>query len=58
MDISEGTAETNSSADRKQRRLALQKQKLQCGRCPPHDGENRGKRPKPDRYKSTRKGRA
>lgn len=28
-----------------------------CSRCPAHDGENRGRRVKPDKYKSQRKGR-
>ena len=26
-----------------------------CGYCKPHDGENRGRRPKPDRYKNKRR---
>lgn len=28
-----------------------------CDRCPPHDGENRGRRPRGDRHKTARKGR-
>ncbi|MCC6757290.1 MAG: hypothetical protein IT474_04905 [Arenimonas sp.] len=58
MEITVETADANSSVDRKARRLALHKQKAQCGHCPPHDGENRGRCPKADRYKSARKGRA
>lgn len=27
-----------------------------CGHCPPHDGENKTKRRRPDKYKSKRKG--
>jgi len=31
--------------------------KLKCGYCKPHRGENVGRKPKPDKYKSRRKGR-
>ena len=29
-----------------------------CGRCPIHDGENRKRRPRDDRHKNHRRGRA
>ena len=52
------SAESNSGVDRKLRRLKLEQDKGECSRCPPHDGENRGRRPKDDKYKLQRKGRA
>ena len=41
----------------KQRRLEIVQRTKKCGLCPMHDRENRGRRPKPDKYKSKRKGR-
>jgi hypothetical protein len=38
----------------KERRLAIAKATRACGRCKPHDGENRNRRPKPDQYKTRR----
>jgi hypothetical protein len=43
------------STDRKIRRLRIEKDEMKCSRCPPHDGENRGRRPRPDRYKEKRR---
>jgi uncharacterized protein (DUF433 family) len=43
------------SIDRKRRRLQMEKAEKKCSRCPPHDGENRGRRTRPDRYKSRRR---
>jgi hypothetical protein len=48
---------TNSTVDRRRRRLRVQKDEGSCTWCPPHDVENRGRRPRPDTYKSRRKGR-
>lgn len=49
--------ETNSRADK----IKLRKKRYDefglCDRCPPHDFENRRKRPKSDKYKTSRKGR-
>ena len=47
----------NSSVDRKLRRAILEKNRKKCSRCPLHDGENRGRRVRSDRYKSDRKAR-
>ena len=47
----------SSTVDRRERRLALEKQRGVCARCPPHQGENQGRRPREDHYKSARKGR-
>jgi hypothetical protein len=47
----------NPTVARKEQRQLLDKQKLQCSRCPPHDGENRSRRARDDKYKTARKGR-
>lgn len=41
----------SGGVDRKQRRTLLEKHREACSRCPPHDGENRGRRPRDDRHK-------
>lgn len=48
----------NSTVNRRQhlrKKLGLDKR---CPICPPHGGENSARKPKTDRYKSERKGRA
>jgi len=50
-------ATSNSYVDRKLRRLALEKQRGVCARCRPHKGENQGRRPHDDSYKSAARGR-
>ena len=50
-------ATDSSAVDRRERRLALEKKHGVCARCPPHRGENQGRRPRTDAYKSARKGR-
>ncbi len=47
----------DSGTDRKRRRMQLESAGGHCARCPPHDGDNRKRRPRPDVYKSRRKGR-
>lgn len=46
--------ETNSTVIKRELRLELDKRKLRCSRCKAHDGDNRGRRPKDDRYKNHR----
>lgn len=48
----------SSGVDKKLRRAQLENGRYACSRCPPHDGENRRRRPRSDRYKSVRKGRS
>lgn len=48
------TEETNSTVDRRLRRLNLEKTG-KCSRCPPHDQENRGRRPREDKGKNNRR---
>ncbi len=43
-------AADNSSIYRKAKRMTLG-----CAFCPPHDGENRRRRPKPDKHKNKRR---
>lgn len=50
------TTHANSAVDKKLRRAQLEKGRYACSHCPPHDGDNRGRRPRADRYKSLRKG--
>ena len=47
--------ETNSTVDRRLRRLNLEKREGKCSRCPAHDGENRGRRPREDKGKNNRR---
>tara|TARA_Y100000310_G_scaffold171589_1_gene171787 strand:- start:196 stop:348 length:153 start_codon:yes stop_codon:yes gene_type:complete len=42
--------------DKKIRRRKLADEEGKCDRCPPHDKENRRRRPRPDKYKDARKG--
>lgn len=49
--------ETNSSVDKKKRRIKIAKKTGGCSFCRPHAGENsrlKGKKPKPDKYKNKR----
>ncbi len=40
----------------RERRHTLERSRaINCGRCPYHDGENRGRRLRPDQYKSKRR---
>jgi len=48
--------ELNSSVYKKVARHRLDQEEGKCDRCPPHDVENRSKRPRSDKYKSQRKG--
>ena len=45
------------STDRKERRRKIADDNWKCDRCKPHDGENRGRRPRSDKHKTDRKGR-
>ncbi len=45
----------SSSVDRKIRRRAIAKETGGCYYCPPHDVENRGRRPREDRGKNHRR---
>lgn len=41
---------------RRERLTELEKKgEIGCGYCPPHDKENRGRRPKDDKHKNKRK---
>jgi hypothetical protein len=42
--------------ERKRLRMKLAKTEGKCSRCSPHAGENRGRRPRPDKHKDHRKG--
>lgn len=46
--------ETNSSVEKKARRIKIANETGKCSRCPPHDKENRRKRKKTDKYKNKR----
>lgn len=50
LNRSQNRNERDSAAERKLRRVLCG-----CSRCPPHDGENRGRRPKSDRGKNKRR---
>jgi hypothetical protein len=43
------------TTDKKKRRKKVADEEGKCDRCPPHDGENRRKRPRPDKYKDHRR---
>jgi hypothetical protein len=43
---------TNMSADRKERWKKITQETAKCPFCPPHDRENRGRRPKSDAHKN------
>jgi hypothetical protein len=49
--------EHNSKADKIVRKVKEFAKAGKCDRCPPHHGENLRKRPKSDKYKTSRKGR-
>lgn len=46
--------DSNSSIYKKKRKLHVLQEMRKCPRCPYHDGENRRKRPRPDKYKNKR----
>ena len=46
--------DTNSSVDRKQHKRIVGHETGKCTLCPWHDGENRRKRPRADKYKNKR----
>lgn len=48
---------TKSTDSSREYRLLRRGIAEKCSRCPAHDGENRTRRPKSDKYKSQRKGR-
>jgi hypothetical protein len=48
---------TDSTLYRRLRRIEASRKEGKCPICPPHDGENKRKQPKADKYKSKRKGR-
>lgn len=43
--------------DNRENRRAIAKQTKKCDRCPAHSGENAGRRPRDDRYKTQRRAR-
>lgn len=48
---------TNSNADKKERRKVIANKTGGCSFCPPHNGENyrlKGRKPKGDKYKNKR----
>lgn len=44
------------TTDKKIRRRKLADKEGKCDRCPPHDKENRGRRPRSDKHKDVRRG--
>lgn len=49
-----GPENTNSAADKKIHWRRIAKKTGKCDRCPPHDKENRGRRPRSDKHKNHR----
>jgi hypothetical protein len=47
--------ETTSDRGNREHRRQVCRRTKKCDRCPLHDGENRGRRPKSDRGKSKRR---
>ncbi len=43
---------TNSAADKKERRRKIANKTGKCPFCPPHDRENRGRRVRSDKHKN------
>lgn len=50
--------DNSTPTENRERKLYLSKQQKLCGLCPYHRKENARKRPRTDKYKSRRKGRA
>lgn len=46
-----------SSKSKRERWAEVVKETCKCPFCPAHNGENAKRRPRPDKYKSQRKGR-
>lgn len=47
--------ETPGGRGNRERWAEVVRQTHKCPRCPPHDGENRGRRPRSDKHKTRHK---